>query len=122
MIDLAHKPPVPMPITADQPSEPSYPSLRLSGEQAASLGLDTCALGDTYDVTIRIKAANIGKDGSTFDIVSAQDKPQEVDDGDSAEEEAAENKASKPKPKPKPETVKPPKSRILKPPMDDSED
>lgn len=132
MQDLGYIPPAPKPslgatpvtIVSEQDAErkPQYPSFRLNGEQAETAGLNKCAIGETYEITIQIRARRLGGDswemGSSdkppaeFDVISA-DPPTEIEDGEVAAPE--KTKAEAP-------TVKPAKGRILKPPMDEDDE
>ena len=97
--------------TMAMPEEPktSWPRISLNGDQAKALGLDTCAIGDTYEITLHIKAVRLGGDNyemrgsdlppAEFDVISATDAPTEVADGDTAEEEDAEKDTAPDKPK-----------------------
>lgn len=52
----------------------SYPSLRLSADQAGKIGLGKCRVGDEYEMKVKVRVSAVSKDGSTLEVVSA-DKP-----------------------------------------------
>lgn len=107
MTSLAFKPKKPKgdePANISSPSgsKTQFPSLRLNGDQAAKAGLGKCAIGDTYEITVRIKARRLGgneyemdesdKPPAEFDVIAA-DKPIEIAEGGDGSDEAAEEKA-----------------------------
>lgn len=115
MKSLAWTPPKPdkdtaaqSPISGSGDGEPQYPSLRFNGEQASQAGLSKCEFGETYELTIRVKAVRIDASstypgsGDTkdkpevqFDVLAC-DEPTEVDAGDEEDKEE-ESKYQKPK-------------------------
>lgn len=128
MTSLAYTPPKPnsneVPISPLEASGPRFPRLRMNGAQAEAAGLSKCALGDEYEVTIRIKAVKLGGDEyemrdtgkppAEFDVISA-DTPTKVDT-----EEDIEDEEEKPEPKKQP-GIKSPKQSGLKDAYDEDE-
>lgn len=77
-----------------------YPTLKLSGEQAELAGLNKCAIGDEYEVTVRIRATRLGgheypdsgKPPAEFDVIASDDP---VESTESAKDEPEPEKKAK---------------------------
>lgn len=104
------------PMEADQPRI-EYPTINFNGDQAAAAGLGKCAIGDEYEITVKIRATRLGGDSwemersngkppASFEVVAA-DKPKKVESGDDAEEMEDEDEGAEEKPKKKPKVKSP---------------